>query len=263
MTDWLLEAEALRKTFPVGRQATIDAVRDVSISVEAAENVGLVGEKGAGKSTVARMLTAFLPPDGGSVRFEGADLATLGRKDLLALPSRLHLIPQDLGAILPPRARVGKVVEEPLDWVNTGADQRPQLVQAALTAVALPADEMLGRRVSSLSAAERARVALARALILRPRLVVADEPTGGLDPTDGADLVQLMAELGILHGVSYLLVTRDLEQAEFLCDRLVVMDGGRVVDQGPTDQVMARPLHPRSVELVEAARRRRTGTGQG
>ena len=100
-------------------------------------------------------------------------------------------------------------------------------------------------------------MALARALILRPRLVVADELTGALDPTAAADLVQLMAELGILHGVGYLFVTHDLGLAEFLCDRLVVMDMGRIVDQGPTDQVMSRPLHPRSAELVEAARRRR------
>ena len=257
MSDWLLEADGLRKTFNPGRSTSFDAVRDVSISILPGENVGLVGDVGAGKSTVARMLTGFLPPDHGSVRVEGTDVATLGRKELLALPGRVHLIPQDLGSVLPSRARVGRVVEEPLDWVRTEPDLRPALVHAALTAVALPADDMMDRKVSVLSAAARARVALARALILRPRLVVADEVTALLDPTAAADLVQLMAELGILHEVGYLFVTRDLGLAEFLCDRLVIMDEGRIVDQGQTDLVMSRPLHPRSKELVEAARRQR------
>jgi len=254
VTDWLLEADGLSKTFPAGRKVEVEAVRDVSMSIEPGENVGLVGAAGAGKSTVARMLTGLLPPDRGSVRFEGTDLASVSRKDLLALPARLHLVPQDLDSVMPARAKVGKVVDEPLDLAKPASDQRHQLVAAALAAVMLPED-VVGRRVSSLSADERARVALARALILRPRLVVADEPTARLDPPLAADLVQLMAELGILHGVGYLFVTRDLALAEFLCDRLIVMDHGRLVDQGPTDQVMSRPLHPRSVELVEAARR--------
>lgn len=257
VTDWLLEADGLRKTYPVSRQAVIDAVRDVSISLEPGENVGLVGGPAAGKSVVAWMLAGLVVPDAGSVRFEGTDLATLTRKDREAMQGRLHLIPQDLDAVLPAKAKVGKVVTDPLQMVKKADDeQRRQLGMAAMTAVGLPAEELWGGRVSSLSAAERARVALARALILRPRLVVADEPTAGLDPTPAADHVQLMAELGILLGVSYLLVTRDLASAEFLCDRLVVMDMGRVIDQGQTDQVMSRPLHPRSVELVEAARRR-------
>ena len=149
------------------------------------------------------------------------------------------------------------MVDEPLDLVKAPHGQRHELVLAALAAVKLPGDEIQGQRVSSLSPAGRARVALARALILRPQLVIADEPTARLGEEAAADHIQLMAELGILHGVGYLLVTDDLVLAEFLCDRLVVMDDGRVVDQGPTDQVMNRPLHPRSVELVEAARRLR------
>ena len=257
VTTWLLEADGLRKTFPVSKKAVVDAVRDVSLAVEPGEHVGLVGNAGAGKSVVAWMLTGLLKPDVGTVRFEGADLATLTRKDLQALQGRLHLIPQDLDPVMPPKAKVGKVVEEPLDLVKGGRDQRQELVSAALTAVGLPAEDVVGRRVSSLTDADQARVALARALILRPRLVVADELAGGLEEHDAADLIQLMAELGILHGVVYLLVTRDLAQAEFLCDRLVVMHEGRVVDQGPTDQVMSRPLHPHSVELVKAARRHR------
>ena len=254
MSDWLVEADGLRKGYSGGRHLDTDVVRDVSISVRPGENVGLVGDVGAGKSTVARMLTGFLTPDSGSVRVEGTDVATLNRKELLALPGRIHLIPQDLDSVLPGRAKVGKVVEEPLDWVKTAPDHRRPLVAAALAAVGLPADEVVGHRVSSLSPAGRARVALARALILRPSLVVADEVTGDLEPTAAADMVQLMAELGILHGVGYVFVTRDLGLAEFLCDRLVVMDEGRIVDQGPTDQVMSRPLHPRSKELVDAAR---------
>ncbi len=257
MSDWLLEADGLRKAYAAGRHAVADAVRDVSISIRPGENVGLVGDVGAGKSTVARMLTGFLAPDSGSVRIEGAEVATLGRKDLLALPSRVHLIPQDIDTVAPPKARVGKVIEEPLDWVKTGSDLRRPLVLAALTAVNLPAEQAMGLRISALAASDRARVALARALILRPKLVVADDLIGPLDPTSAADIVQLMAELGILHGVGYLFVTRDLGLAEFLCDRLVVLHEGRIVDQGQTDQVMARPLHPRSAELVEAARRQR------
>lgn len=258
---WLVEADGLRKTYAPGRSTSYDAVRDVSISIHPGENVGLVGAAGAGKSTVARMLTGFMAPDGGTVRVEGEDLSAMDRKELLALPARVHLVPQDLESILPARSKVERIVAEPLDWVKTGADQRWPLVHAALTAVALPADDIAGRRISALTPAAKARVALARALILRPQLVVADEITGALDPTAAADLVQLMAELGILHGVGYLFVTRDLGLAEFLCDRLVVMDDGRVVDQGPTDQVTNRPLHPRSKEFVETARRRQRPGG--
>ncbi|HVF12952.1 MAG TPA: ATP-binding cassette domain-containing protein [Acidimicrobiales bacterium] len=257
MTDWLLEADGLRKTFPAGRKSVIDAVRDVSISLEPGENVGLVGRPGAGKTLVARILAGLLAPDVGSVRFEGTDLATLDRNERRALAGRLHLIPQDLESVVPPKSRVSRVVIEPLDQIKAGRAQRRQLVLAALTAVLLPAEDVIDRRVSSLTPAERARLALARALILRPRLVIADEPTAALEPQEAADLVQLMAEMGLLHGVGYLLVTRDLGLAEFLCDRLVVMDEGRVIDQGPTDQVMSRPLHPRSAELVETARRQR------
>ena len=256
MTDWLLEGDGLRKTFPAGRQAAIEAVRDVSISIEPGENVGLVGARGCGKSTVARMLTGLLPPDGGSVRFEGTDLATVKRKDLLTLQARLHLIPQDLDLVMPPKTKVGQIVAGPLELLKAGKEQRHQLMVAALAAVSLAPDDVMGRRLSALPADQQAQVALARALILRPRLVIVDGLAEALDPPLAADLVQLMAELGILHGVGYLFVTRDLGLATFLCDRLVVMDEGRVIDQGPTDQVMSRPLHPRSVELVEAARRR-------
>ncbi len=255
MSDFLLEADGLRKSYGPGRAMSFDAVKDVSISLLAGENVGLVGDVGAGKTTVARMITGFLPPDKGTVRVEGQDVATMSRKELLALPSRVHLIPQDLATALPPKSKVERIVDEPLDWVKTNPEHRRPLILAALTAVALPADDILGRRISTLTPAAKARVALARALILRPRLVVADDVTGALDPTAAADLVQLMAELGILHGVGYLFVTRDLGLAEFLCDRLVVLDEGRIVDQGPTDQVMNRPLHPRSAEFVKAARR--------
>ncbi len=259
----LVDGSGLRKTYAPGRSSSFDAIRDVSIVVEQGENVGLVGEAGAGKSTVARLVTGFLAPDSGTVRVDGDDVALMGRKELLALPRRVHLVPQDLDSVLPPRSKVAKVVEEPLDWVKTDPGQRIPLVLAALTAVGLPAEDMVGRKVSALTAAAKARVALARALILRPPLVVADDIAGPLDPTAAADLVQLMAELGILHGVGYLFVTRDLALAEFLCDRLVVLDEGRIVDQGPTDQVMSRPLHPRSAALVEGARRRQRRSEAG
>ncbi len=250
----LLDVRGVRKSFRRGRLVAVDGV---DLTVAPGECVGLVGASGAGKSTVARLVAGLLVPDAGTVTFDGADLASLGRAARRRACRRLHLVFQDPYASLAPYLRVADLVAEPLviHRVVPTAGERRHLVDEALDAVGLPPARYLGRWPHELSGGERQRVALARGLVLRPRLIVADEPTAMLDPRARVGLLTLMAELRVRHGMSYLFVTHDLALADGFCERLVVMDRGSVVEQGPAADVVGHPVHAATAALVAAARR--------
>jgi peptide/nickel transport system ATP-binding protein len=249
----LLQLRGVRKAFRHGR---LVAVGGVDIAVAAGECVGLVGASGAGKSTVARLVAGLLVPDAGTVAFEGIDLAALSRAVRRQACRRLHMVFQDPYASLAPYLRVGALVAEPLIIHRTAdPDERRRLVAEALEAVGLAPARYLDRWPHELSGGERQRVALARGLVLRPRLIVADEPTAMLDPRARVGLLELMADLRALHDVSYLFVTHDLALADGFCDRLIVMAQGVVVEEGPTAEVVGRPRHIATTALVSAARR--------
>jgi len=235
------------------------AVDGVDLTIGAGESVGLVGASGAGKSTVARLVAGLLVPDAGTITFEGTDLVSLGRIERRRACRRLHLVFQDPYASLAPNLRVGDLVAEPLVIHREGgrpdAGERRRLVGEALDAVGLPPDRYFGRWPHELSGGERQRVALARGLVVRPRLIVADEPTAMLDPRARVGILELMAELRSRHGMSYLFVTHDLALADGFCERLVVMDNGAVVEEGPVADVVGHPSHPATAALVAAARR--------
>lgn len=243
----LLRVSEVHKSFRHGRVA---AAQGVSFEVMAGEAVGLVGRSGAGKSTLARILVGLTAPDAGAVVFEDRDIVGLGRDERRHLGRRIHLIFQDPYAALPPAMRVGDIVAEPLVIHGTKADVERR-VHAALADVAL--DPSYGRRLpGELSGGERQRVALARAIITRPRLIVADEPTAMLDPTIGLDLLRTMARLRDEHGVAWLHITHDLALTAAFCSRLLVLDGGRIVESGDVRRVLTRPAHPRTRDLVQA-----------
>ncbi|MDP9020182.1 MAG: ATP-binding cassette domain-containing protein [Actinomycetota bacterium] len=248
MSAPLLGVDQVSKAF--GRVIALDRV---SFTVAAGETVGLVGGSGAGKSTVARLVSGLVDPDAGTIRVDGHDLAGLSRAQRRAVRRRVHLVFQDPYASLPPGRRVADIVAEPLviHRVATGEERRRRVLDA-LAEVALSPERYAARFPHELSGGERQRVALARAVVLRPELIIADEPTAMLDASTRAGLLRLLADLRAVHGVAYLYITHDLALADGFCDRLVVLRHGQVVEQGLTAEVLGRPAHPYTAALVDA-----------
>lgn len=234
----------------------IAAVDDVSIAVAAGESVGLVGGSGSGKSTVARAVAGLEQPDRGRIVLDGRDLLTASRAESRRLRRALHLVFQDPYSALPPTLHVAEIVAEPLLIRGIrNREERRRRAAAALEAVRLlPVDTYLGRYAHQLSGGERQRVAFARALIGRPKLILADEPTQMLDASLRGDMIDLLTDLTVVEGVALLHITHDLALAQ-RCDRLVVMHAGRVIEQGVTDEVLTNPRHPYTAALVDAAHR--------
>ena len=228
------------------------ACRDVSLRVEAGETVGLVGGSGAGKSTVARAVVGLVRPDRGRISFDGVDV----RRARHVLHRQVHLIFQDPYASLPPTRTVAATVAEPLVIHRLGnRHTRRATVSDALAAVHLtPVQRYLPRYPHQLSGGERQRVAFARALVTRPRLILADEPTQMLDAPLRAEIADLLDELRSEHGLAVLHITHDLALAQRSCDRLIVLCGGQVVEHGPTAALLSRPEHPYTAALLNAAR---------
>jgi peptide/nickel transport system ATP-binding protein len=251
----VLAVEGLSVSFRRRGTGRVEAVTGVDLAVAAGETVGLVGGSGAGKSTVARAVAGLVRPDRGAIRLDGTDLTGLRGAEARRRRRALHLVFQDPYASLPPTLRVRDVVAEPLVIHHIGdRDERRDRVADALATVHL-APRYGTRYVHQLSGGERQRVALARALVTRPRLILADEPTGMLDASLRRDLVDLIGELATGRGVAVLHITHDLALAQHGCIRLVVMHAGRVVEHGPTADVLAAPRHDYTAALVAAARR--------
>lgn len=249
MTPPALALEGMTCTFRGGRGTDpVVAVDDVDLVVGAGEVVGLVGASGAGKSTLARLAAGLLAPDRGRVVLGGVPASDLDRR---ARSRRLHLVFQDPWTALAPHHRVGRVVAEPL--AIHGLGDRDQRVRAALAEVGLdPAERFVDRFPRTLSGGERQRVALARALVVRPDLVVADEPTQMLDASRRAGLVDLLGRLRDRHGTAFLYVTHDLALAQGFCDRIAVMDAGRIVEDRPSADLLAAPTSDAARRLVAA-----------
>lgn len=250
MTPPLLQVRGLTVGFPTAA-GRVRAVCDVDLDVAAGETVALVGGSGAGKSTVARAVAGLVAPEGGRILLDGVDLPTLRRREARRRRRTLHLVFQDPYAALPPTLRVSDVVAEPLVIHRAGG--REERVAEALAAVQLPG-RLHRRYVHQLSGGERQRVALARALVTGPRLVLADEPTAMLDASLRRDLVDLLGTLAAQSGTAVLHITHDLALAARSCARTVVMRAGRVVEHGPTGDVLSAPQHEYTAALVAACR---------
>ncbi|WP_068165956.1 ABC transporter ATP-binding protein [Rhodococcus phenolicus] len=246
----LLDIDALSVSFD-----GVPAVSDVTLQVAAGESVALVGGSGAGKSTVARAVAGLVDPTSGSIRFDGVDLASAGRKRRRELRRDMHMVFQDPYASLPPGLRVRDIVAEPMVIHGLGdRGERRDAAIVALDAVKLtPAEDYLDRFPHELSGGQRQRVAFARALVTRPRLLLADEPTSGLDASLRIEIVDLMAELAVVQNLAVVHITHDLALAGRSCENIVVMQGGRVVESGRAGDVLARPEHHYTASLVAAA----------
>jgi oligopeptide transport system ATP-binding protein len=257
--EGLLEVTNLVKHFPIKSGILIDrqvgavrAVDDVSLSVREGETLGLVGESGCGKSTLCRTMVQLLEPTSGSVRFEGREIAGLGRRALQPLRREMQMIFQDPYASLNPRKRVGQIVGDPLKLhgVASGAQLKRQ-VQELLERVGL-SPEHYNRFPHEFSGGQRQRIGIARALALRPKLVIADEPVSALDVSIQAQIINLLDDLQDEFKLTYVFVAHDLGVVRHVADRVAVMYLGKIVEIGPADDVYANPVHPYTVSLLSA-----------
>ena len=268
-TPPLLELQGVIRSYQLPRLGLlreaprVRALDGVSLAVRPGESVGIVGESGSGKSTLARLALALERPDAGTVRLLGRDPFGLPAAELRALRRHVQMVFQDPYGSLDPRHRVGRIIAEPLHLLpRLGSAERRRRVIEALADVGLePA--AADRFPHAFSGGQRQRIAIARALITRPALVVADEPVSALDVSIQAQVLNLMMELLARHGLAYLFIGHDLSVVRHVTDRVVVMRAGRVVEAGPTAEVLSRPTAAYTRALLDAvpipdpARRRR------
>ncbi len=255
----LVEAADVRIHFPIRRgmlRHTVGHVRaidGVSVRVRAGETVGLVGESGSGKSTMGFSLLRLQEAQG-SIRFEGRDLATMDRRELRRLRARMQIVFQDPFGSLSPRLTVGEIVAEGLAVHERGLTraERTARVTQALEEVGLPAG-IMDRYPHEFSGGQRQRIAIARAMILKPHFVVLDEPTSALDMSVQAQIVELLRQLQQDHELGYLFISHDLRVIRALAHRVVVLRHGRVVEEGPADELFARPREDYTRALMAAA----------
>jgi peptide/nickel transport system ATP-binding protein len=252
----VLEAEHLVKDFQVpdaaGGKRAFRAVNDVSLSVGQGETLGLVGESGSGKTTLARMLLRLTTPTSGRVLIDGRDVTAARGEALRGLRQEIQYVFQNPYTSLNPKMTIGDIVAEPLRSFGVGrrADQRERAA-TWLDRVGLP-KAVAERRPAELSGGQRQRVAIARALVLDPRIVVLDEPVSSLDVLIQSQILHLLTSLQAEFGVSYLFISHDLAVVRRIAHRVSVMSRGQVVEQGPVEQVLERPRHDYTRQLVAA-----------
>ena len=255
----LLQVENLRVYFPIRKgffSRTTDLVRavdDVSFTVYPGETLGLVGESGCGKTTLGRALLRLTEPTGGRILFEGTDLARLPAGELRHRRREFQLVFQDPYAALNPMLTVGEAILEPLRVLGVGGSRAAQKarVRELLRTVGL-SDDAEQRYPHEFSGGQRQRVCIARALALRPKLIVCDESVSALDVSVQAQVLNLLNDLKRELGITYLFITHDLSVARFMSDRLLVMSQGKIVESGPAAEVYARPQHPYTQQLLAA-----------
>ncbi len=256
----LLETDKIRKFFPVNTgvfvsrlAGYIKAVDEVSFQIRPGETFGLVGESGCGKSTIAKLILMIEGLTGGEIRFRGRSISGLGRRDLFRYRSATQAVFQDPASSLNPRMRVGDIVSEPL--VVTQSSSRRE-VKERLNEVFLQVGldpQAAGRYPHEFSGGQRQRISLARALIVRPSLIVLDEPVSALDVSIRAQIMNLLREIQLDTGVAYLFIAHDLGTVRYMSDQIGVMYLGRMVEKGPAEAVFNNRIHPYTQALFSAA----------
>ena len=258
MTEPLLVAEDLVKRFPIrdgllGREVdSFAAVDGVSLSVDRGKTLGLVGESGCGKSTTGRMLLNLLRPTSGSVRFDGREINSLSRKELIAVRQRIQIVFQDPFASLNPRLTVGACIAEPMKvHTDLSKDEILQRIQNLLSQVGL-SPEHANRYPHEFSGGQRQRVGIARALSLEPEVLVLDEPVSALDVSIQAGVVNLLDEIQERMGLAYVFIAHDLSVVKHISDDVAVMYLGKIVEYGARDKIYNAPTHPYTQALLSA-----------
>lgn len=258
MTAPLLQVKDLTREYQMPREKlfgpppTVKALNGVSFTIEAGRSLGIVGESGSGKSTLARLVMALDKPTAGTVNMLGRDLHSLGVSELRAARRDFQMVFQDPYGSLDPRQTVERIVGEPLaaQGDTTRADQRKRATEV-LASVGLRASD-LDKYPHEFSGGQRQRIAIARALITRPRLIVADEPVSALDVSVQAQVLNLMQDLQAEFGVTYMLISHDLAVVHHLCHEVAVLWQGRIVEQGPPERLFTAAEHPYTRALLDA-----------
>lgn len=232
----------------------IKAVDDVTFRLERGKVLVLAGMSGSGKTTVARLVMRATDPDGGSLIFEGQDVTHFTGAQLKEFRTSVHIVYQDPYASLNPRMKILDIVMEPVNIHdrNSSKEQKMEKAIAALREVRLEPEEIAGRLPHMLSGGQRQRVAIARALVLRPQLIVADEPVSMLDVSVRGEILDLLQGLKAKFDISYIYITHDLSTARYIGDDLAVMNVGKIVEMGPIDRVLSDPYHPYTKALISA-----------
>jgi len=255
----LLEIRNLTKVFDLSesafgghRGAQVRAVDDVSLDIHEGETLGLVGESGSGKSTLGRLILRLIEPTWGTIRFEGKDLRSASGRELRRMRREMQIIFQDPFGSLDPRFRVEDVISEPLAiHESLRRDVRRQRVAELLRAVGMD-DSAMPRYPHEFSGGQRQRIGIARALALRPKFVVADEPVSALDVSVGAQIVNLLRQLQREFGLTYLFISHSMPVVRYLSTRIAVMYGGKIVEIGSTEQITGEPRDSYTRKLLVA-----------
>ena len=252
MSSPLLVVQGLVKHFPIDRHRKVQAVNDVSFEIGSGEALALVGESGSGKTTTGRCILRLIEPTAGAIRFDGIDLLELSPKTFRALRPRIQMVFQEPYDSLSPRMTIGKIVEEPLKLEGVvPPGERQDRVAEILDLVRLGSTAM-HRYPHQFSAGQQQRIGIARALATRPDLVVLDEPTSALDVSVRAEVLDLLSDLRVDLGLSYLFISHDLTAVRRVCDRVAIMYLGKIVETGETEAIFERPLHPYSRALLSS-----------
>lgn len=252
-TDMVLSVRDLTKTFAAPGGMTVQAVAGISFDIAAGETLGLVGESGCGKTTVGRALIQLPPPTSGEILLEGRSLCGLTRDTLRPLRPRMQMVFQDPVSSLNPKRTISDIVEVPL--VVAGGHsrvKRDQLVREMLDAVGLDPDVVWNRRPHELSGGQCQRVSIARALILRPRLLICDEPVSSLDVSVQAQILNLLEDAKQRFGLTMLFIAHDLAVVKNISDRVAVMYLGRICEIAPSDRLYGHAAHPYTQALLSA-----------
>lgn len=249
----LIEVRGLRKYFGSGPHP-VRAVDGVDFAIREGETLGLVGESGSGKSTIGRMLIRLLDPTDGEIRYEGRDIARISQHQMRPLRSRMQIIFQDPYASLNPRMRIRQILGEALDThgLAKGKDARQARIAELLDLVGLR-PEYADRYPHEFSGGQRQRIGVARALAVEPGFIVADEPLSALDVSIQAQVVNLLCDLKERFGLTMLFISHDLDVVEFLCDRVIVLYLGKIMEIAPTETLYHQPQHPYTQALLAAA----------
>ena len=254
----LMEAKGLAKVYETGgavlgtAKGRLRAVDDVSLQIEAGETLGLIGESGCGKSTLGRLILRLIEATSGSVTFDGRDVLNASGAELRALRRDMQIVFQDPFGSLDPRMNVEQIVTEPIDiHQNISSQARSQRAAELMRAVGLD-ESALRRYPHEFSGGQRQRIGIARALAVRPKFVVLDEPVSALDVSVGAQIVNLLAQLQKDFQLTYLFISHSMPVVRYLATRIAVMKQGRIVELGPTEQVVTAPKDPYTQRLLEA-----------
>ena len=256
----LLKVEHLHKEFPTGSgfmggkfsKKVVSAVNDLSFEIRAGETFGLVGESGCGKSTTGRAIMHLDPPTSGKVYFEGRDISKMNKKELKAMRREMQFIFQDPYASLNPRMTIGEIISEPMVIHGIGTpEERIERVRELLDVVGLN-PEHINRYPHEFSGGQRQRVGIARSFILRPKLIICDEPVSALDVSIQAQVLNLLEDLQKQYGTAYLFIAHDLSVVQHISDRVAVMYLGKMVELSDWKSLYAEPNHPYTQALLSA-----------